>query len=474
MRTVKHNFIYIFILLLTLSIGTACDESYRLHNMVDDQIYVLKPGLVSEEMFLWSDYTYDYIVIKSGMGLQDAEVELQIDENLVAEYNTSHNTNYQVIPQEYYSLKSKKLLFDKGEYRKSFQIEFDLNAILELQKNSEVQYVLPCKLNVMNASIEVADSARISSIIVPVIKKPYIQFERNYLEISPVDLIRLGITMDKRSQEEVQYFTKIEVNFPNKSMLSFNLEVDPALVSEYNTEHNTTFKLLPEAAYSFDNTQWKMQANLTYQPLEFKILKQGLYQDNSPLYGEYILPLRITSVSEHEINPEQSVLFVSVVFNPDILNRSEWEIIDWNSCISEEPQYEGLERTPEKMLDGNAATFWGSKWDDPKPLPYYFVFDLKKEYKIYRIGFTKPTDAWRGNIKNGYFEISSDNTTWTKLSDWSVDSNSPREHTFAQDGSPARYIKFVISDAFEYDNQAAGPSSGARCDISEFNVLGEE
>lgn len=43
-----------------------------------------------------------------------------------------------------------------------------------------------------------------------------------------------------------------------------------------------------------------------------------------------------------------------------------------------------------------------------------------------------------------------------------------------EDGSSARYLKFVISDAFEYDNQAAGPSSGARCDISEFNVLGEE
>ena len=47
-------------------------------------------------------------------------------------------------------------------------------------------------------------------------------------------------------------------------------------------------------------------------------------------------------------------------------------------------------------------------------------------------------------------------------------------HSFIQDGSSARYIRFVISDAFEYDKTAPGPASGARCDIAEFSVLGEE
>jgi hypothetical protein len=121
------------------------------------------------------------------------------------------------------------------------------------------------------------------------------------------------------------------------------------------------------------------------------------------------------------------------------------------------------------MLDGNTTTFWGSKWDDPKPLPYYFIFDMKKEYKIYKVSFTKPTNAsWRGNVKNGYFEISNNNVTWTKLSNWSVSSNDPRTHTFMQDGSSARYIKFVISDFF------TPTKNGAQCDIAEFNVFGEE
>lgn len=170
--------------------------------------------------------------------------------------------------------------------------------------------------------------------------------------------------------------------------------------------------------------------------------------------------------SNPAINTEIPVI---VGLNPHMLDRKNWKIIDWNSCISEEPQYVSLNRTPEKMLDGNTTTFWGSKWDNPKPLPYYFIFDMQNKYKINKISFTKPTnDSWRGNIKNGYFEISNDNITWTKLSDWSVSSNTPRTHTFTQDGSSARYIKFVISDFF------VPTKNGAQCDIAEFNVLGEE
>jgi hypothetical protein len=475
MRTNKNKAVQFIAWSLFLLLGFACDDDYRMHNMVDDQIYVLKTGFVSEEMFLGNDnYTYDFFVVKSGMGQQDANVELQIDEDLLTGYNLSQGTGYQVLPRDYYTIALKSLTFQPGEYRKSFQVVFRLKDILELQNTTTEHYVLPCRLNVLNPSIAIADPARMSSIIAPVIQKPYIEFDKNYLELLPADLSSGAVTMDKRSAEEIQYFTEISTNYPNPSDLSFTLEVDPDLVEEYNLKHATSYRLLPEAAYRFDQAQWKILANLTYQPLEFIILKEGLYQNNLPLYGEYLLPLRISSVSRYEANPEQSVLLIPVSFDPDVIDRAEWEITDWNSCISEEPQYEYLERTPEKMLDGNTTTFWGSKWDAPKPLPYYFVFDMKKEYKLYRMGITKPTnDAWRGNIRNGYFEISTDHVTWTKLSDWSIDSNTPREHTFAADGSSARYIRLVISDVFIYFNPAAGSEGGANCDIAEFNVWGE-
>ena len=241
------------------------------------------------------------------------------------------------------------------------------------------------------------------------------------------------------------------------------IKVESGLVLKLNSKQTLIpVKLPSDYAVRDPSLVWKSSDESIVKVKDGEIETVGI--------GSAIVTVSLNS--NPSINAEIAII---VALNPNILNRTNWEIIDWNSCIIEEPQYASLNRTPQKLLDGNTTTFWGSKWDAPKPLPYYFVFDMKREYKIYKISFTKPTnDAWRGNIKNGYFEISNNNVTWTKLSDWSVSSNAPREHTFIQDGSSARYIRYVISDVFIYSKPAVGPASGAQCDIAEFNVLGEE
>lgn len=240
------------------------------------------------------------------------------------------------------------------------------------------------------------------------------------------------------------------------------IQVESDLILTLNNKHTVTPVLLPlDYGVRDPSLEWRSSDESVVKVTDGEIEPVGT--------GKAVVTVSLNS------NPSvKAEIAIIVALNPGMLDRTDWEIIDWNSCISEEPQYVSLNRTPEKMLDGNVATFWGSKWDAPKPFPYYFIFDMKKEYKIYRISYTKPNDDWRGNLKSGYFEISSDNVTWTKLSDWSVDSKVPREHAFIQDGSSARYLKFVISDAFEYANETTGYPSGARCDIAEFNVFGEE
>ncbi len=234
------------------------------------------------------------------------------------------------------------------------------------------------------------------------------------------------------------------------------IQVESDLILTLNNKHTVIPVLLPSDYGVRDpSLVWKSSDESVVKVADGEIEPVGT--------GSAVVTVSLNS--NPSVNAEIAII---VALNPGILDRTDWEIIDWNSCICEEPQYVSLNRIPENMLDGNVATFWGSKWDEPKPLPYYFIFDMKKEYKIYRISFTKPNDDWRGNLKNGYFEISADNVTWTKLSDWSVSSNAPREHSFTQDGSSARYLRFVISDVFAYYK------SGAQCDIAEFNVFGEE
>lgn len=466
MMTSKYKIQHLLLATLIL-IFFSCDEDYRLHNMVDDQIYVVNSGFVDADIHLLDNSNYQFHVVKSGMGLQDAVVELQIDEQLLASYNSENSTSYKMLPNDFYSIKTMKITFGKDEYNKSFEIQFKKEKVEQI--NSD-EYVLPLKLKIVGSSMSPADTARMSSIVSFNVKKAYLEFNENYMDLTENELSLLGVSFDLKSLDQQQVFTNIMTNYPNSSELSFQLEYDPKAVEDYNTKHGTSFKLLPNEAFSFDKNQWRILPNLTYNPIEIKIQKDKLFKDGEAMYGEYLLPIRITSVSKYGVNPEQDLWLIPVTFNLQQLDRSKWEVLEYNSCICDEPQYATLGRTPDKLLDGNTTTYWGSKWDAPLPFPYYFVFDMKEDHKIIEIGFTKPTGgaSWRGNVKSGYFEISSDNTTWTKVKDWVIEDNSAREHIYKiESRATARYIKFVITDAFVYKGE------GAQMDIAEFYVWGE-
>ena len=456
-------------LLLTslILIFFSCDEDYRLHNMVDDQIYAVTPGFVDADIHLMDNAVYNFHVVKSGIGLQNAEVELQIDEQLLASYNTENNTSYKMLPSEFYSIKNKKITFGKDEYNKSFEFQFKKDKVEMIESDD---YALPLKLKIVNSSITPADTAKMSSIVSFKVIKAYLEFGENYMDLTETELSLLGVSFDLKSFDQQQFLTNIKTNYPNNSDLSFQLEYDPKAVDDYNAKNGTSFMLLPNDAFSFDKNQWSIHPNLTYQPIEIKIHKDKLYKDDEAMYGKYLLPIRIASVSKYGINPEQDLWLIPVTFNLQQLDRSKWEVLEWNSCICDEPQYATLGRTPDKLLDGNTTTYWGSKWDVPLPFPYFFIFDMKKAHKIIEIGVTKPTGgaSWRGNIKSGYFEVSSDSTTWSKVKDWTIEDNTAREHIYKiEPRVTARFIKFVITDAFVYKGE------GAQVDVAEFNVWGE-
>jgi uncharacterized protein YjdB len=165
------------------------------------------------------------------------------------------------------------------------------------------------------------------------------------------------------------------------------IQVESKLILTLNNTHTVTPVLLPlDYGVKDPSLVWRSSDESIVKVTDGEIEPVGI--------GSAVVTVSLNS--NPSVNAEIAII---VALNPGTLARTDWEIIDWNSCISEESQYVSLNRIPENMLDGNVATFWGSKWDAPKPLPYYFIFDMKKEYKIYKISFTKPNDSWRGNLK---------------------------------------------------------------------------
>lgn len=456
----KKNIYQTLVVTIILIMFTACsDENDRL--MVDDQIGFLKPSYTEADVFLGASLPYKLYIIKSGEGKQGGKVTISVDETLLDEYNTTNNKSYQVLPADCYSIVQSQLVFENSDYSKYIEIKWNEDKLALLPASSD-SYALPIQMSVEGNIISIADD-RQGTVIVPILKSPYLQMAFPGL-YSPALMPTI------QDLDETEVFVKVEVNYPNESVIKYQIEVDQQLLEDYNSTNGTDYKMLPEEAYALNNS-WTIPANLNENYFKFTFHKKALMPDeNTYLFGNYVLPLKITSVSIYGVNPEASYMLYPISFQPDKIDKKGWEVLECNNSSKEDEigWIAALDWGPEKTIDNNVATFWGSKWTTPKPFPYYFIYDMGQEYSLFRLGYDNPTGAesWRGNAKKGYVEVSVDKESWTRIADWSAPNEAARNISFDVSITTARYIRFVITDAFSVYN------GGAQMNISEFNAWG--
>jgi len=458
----KLIFKYLTCVLLSVILLESCEDN-RTENMANDKIYLINSGLQQANIYNFGTYDYDLSIYKSGYGTDEASLEFITDPSLLKTYNETQGTNYQLLPANCYSVVSNAVNISAKQVSDKYKITFNTTEIQKIQASGN-QYLLPLRVKALNG-IELKDS-KADVLLVPNVIEPYVLFTNSGLTPSP-----LSISVNDPDEFEVS--TKIQTNYKNNWDLKFTIEVDPQALADYSEAQNTSYAQLPANAFLLHPEAFSLATGESSKAISIRLIKKNLINAQGVnMFGEYILPLRIKTVSKYGVDPINGVQLFHISYLPDLLSRTGWEVIGWNSCISEESWYNWLNRTPDKLLDGDVSTFWGSKWDAPKALPYYFIIDMKTVKKVYRVGFTKPNDEWRGNMKKGYFEISNDQTTWTKLTDWELENNDPRTHIFDVAASKGRYLRMVITEAFYYADSSVGAASGAQMDMAEINVWG--
>ncbi|WP_162304602.1 BT_3987 domain-containing protein [Maribellus luteus] len=459
MRRISIKFLFIFLLASTMF---SCEDN-RMNDIAEDKIYLIKSGLQDAQIFNFGTYQYELAVCKSGIGSQEANLKLSINSELLASYNAENNSQYEILPENCFTLETNELNISDKEASGKFSILFNTTEITKLSSQGK-SFALPLSVVSVNKIEVLPENADV--VLIPVLSEPYIAFAEPGLSASP-----LAISLN--DPESFNVPVTIQTNYKSKTKLDFKIEVDTQELAKYNEANNANYLLLPENAYELFPGEYSLSAGQKSKDLNVSIIRKNLL--NKPdlyLFGEYILPLRITEVSENSIDPQAETLLLHISCSAYKLSRSIWEVIDWNSCICEEAKYVDLNRTPDKLLDDDVATFWGSKWDSPKPMPYYFLIDMKDTKNVTKIGLRKPDNIYRGNQKKGYFEISNDLNTWTKIGDWEITSNGTRSHVFEVTPSQGRYLRFVLTEAFTYVNNTIGPNSGAQMDLSELYVWG--
>jgi hypothetical protein len=288
----KNRFCQLFICLIA-TFGMGCEDR-RMNNMIEDKVYLSNYGENIQNIFKWDNSTYSLQVVKSGSGKQGGEVTLSVEESAL----TPYVSKYTLLPAALYKIKASQIVLNKDDYSASFEIEFNTAGIEALQEDTKLRYAVPFKLSSATLIPGVEDA--LYSIVVPNILNPYLEFKTAGLAPSTASISTAN------SPAETRFYAFVQTNYHNNDNLEYKVEVDEAVLTAYNLEKKTSHKLLPAEAYKIDAASM-IVANLNNeQALSYYLIKGKVPN------GAYMLPIKITSVSKHGINPAKSSMLIPV------------------------------------------------------------------------------------------------------------------------------------------------------------------
>lgn len=441
--------------------GASCSQDNNL-NMVPDSLYLNNAGLNTVTIIEGEGINTptEVVVVKAGKGFTGANVTLKVDESLLeGKYSEG---DYIALPNDCYSFDVTSLEFGKDDYLKSFKITWDYNklsAYLDEALEDDFEYVIPLQLVNNTASTIELKADRSDMILIPTINEGVVMFTS---EINAAGIFVGEMPVVGKLEDFVAYFP-VETNFVPSDDFKYTIEVDESYVAEFNQEYGTSYDVLPAEFYTFESMEWTFPAK---QKLGYckMVLHENKLQPNEStfLFGSYMLPIRLKSVSQGKVDESASIIPYVMDFNPIEIDRANWTVEACNSLGKDDPDainaQQMLTHTAESMLDGKPSTYWSSTFSQDGinlyPLPYVIDFYMDGTYRLIRLALENPTGKAavvnRGTFKKGHFECSLDGKVWVPLGE-SFEGELGQE--IIQVEVPitrASYIRLVIEDVYEW------------------------
>lgn len=425
------------------AIMMSCDSAIDSF-MVDDTISLMTPGLIKDKVYIGMNDPCEIYVLKSGKGFQEATASIVVDETVLDEYNDGTSTKLAIVPSDCYRFIVSSLDLKTFDYQKPFLIEWNRERLESvLAANPEIG--LPLRLSVEGHNININED-RLTTIIQPSLDTPM-------LSLTSSGLVS-GLMPTRRTSLIQDIYMAVAANFIPKEDISYQLIVDPSLVDSYNEEHGTSYKLLPEEAYSLSHDGWQIKKNMKSARYKFTFNREALIPENSSSkFGDYILPVRLES-SDAQIDPLKSVMLYSVSVVAANIDKRKWSVYYCNSDVRTVESWEKNEGNfiPEYLIDGSTNTSWRSIWSKPADLPHEICIDFGGEHSLYKITINAPTGSNRRffNSKSGIVSLAmSPDGPWIKIADWIYPDKVTASHTFEVEPTIGRYMKFSIGESFD-------------------------
>ena len=349
----------------------------------------------------------------------------EIDEN----YSTIEGINYKVVTPECYSLKPSHVDFASSDEYKKVQVLIDAqNVSACMTSDPTAKWVLPLVVTSETDSV----NANRSSIFLQLdqVVTPSVGFENASSTV-------LEYTYGRVSTIEQEIPFKLDTD--NKWNIDCLFSIDNTYIDVYNNTNGTLFQAIPSDAIQMDNHA-TLQAGTTESVLPVVI------QGDMLLPGDYMLPVRLSEVSQFEIS-SNDLYPLSIRIMGEQLDRTNWTA----EASSEEPA-EAPNGYADKLIDGSTSTFWHSKWSGGQdPLPHEIIIDTQTEQTFTQFSLIRRENY--NYVRSGEFYVSSDKNEWVKVGNFTMkDANGAQ--VFSVIPTTGRYFKILITQSNNGNNAA--------------------
>lgn len=413
----------------------ACDDSkYELDSLVPEQyhkiLYIKDSGKKLVTLYdTGEDYKYSFSVTKMGSDpslTANAEVRVLTQEELDIKYSAPEAINYKLIGKDCYTIEGSQLDFSSTDRYKSVNVLLDPENIkTSIAANPDAVWVLPLLVTSENDSIND-------------------QKNELFLQITGVITPSFGFGSSAVTVKEYSYGAAISekialgLDTDNSWDIDCKFEVDDAYRVSYNTKNQTVFRTLPEGTYTLPE-EMTLPSGKTTTELGVTIKADQLQP------GDYMLPIRIQSVSLFEISSGRDVYPLTVrILGPQLV-RTDWGI----EANTQESGGEGAGNgIPVCAIDGNPGTYWHSSWQSGNhALPHELVIDTKKTVTFTQFGMMQRQDNSYTDTGAGNFYVSDDKEEWKKVGEFKMQKILTLQNFSLETPVQGRYFKIEITES---------------------------
>lgn len=423
-----------------ITLGACSESEYELQNLVPEEyhkiLYINNSG--KQEVTLYDtelDNTYALSVFKAGSDpnlTASVSIGVLTQAEVDSKYSTPEGIDYRVIAADCYSLDAATLDFASTDRYKMVNISLTPQRVKALiETEPAATWVLPLHLVSQSDSINAEKDElflKIAGVITPAVGFNTASAELNTYNYGSASTFAVSMPLT------------LDVN--NIWDLECSLAIDPDYVAAYNEANATAYVLLPADTYTVPETATLARGTTI---LNVEVSVEGAQLPP----GDYMLPVRITGISQFEISSTNAVYPLRVRILGQKFDRIGWTA----EATSEEHSGEGSNGRVTCALDGDINSYWHSAWQSGiwGSLPYQITVDTQAERTFSHFGLQQRQNESFRDVASGHFEVSLDGISWTNAGNFSMQQIF-EEQVFGITPVRGRYFRVVVEQSYRDTN----------------------